>query len=490
MKRYFILSVYFLIFPLTHSLFAQNFELVEQKEYEEYYKKPIYTPDVRFHGKYQYYTLSYQDASSNTNNAWQNFELKMQSEVQENVHLFLNFTNSPYDWGATSNNGYTIYDTNLRQRSNQNLNLQIREFYLEYNSNPHAIFRVGRQKINLGDKLGLIYKGVVDAVTITCRIGTWCYEFGQANFDTNASRATWLQFFYPVYESIAKVQNYWLSKKARKQEYLNVDFYRIDDKQNNLALANYGGRTYAPQNSTYSEEHMRDNNNKYIFYDREYLTYGVNVSWIKNNIALYFHGIQSIGKRDYYNLDNQPIADAKNNTVGKLYRLEWQQLLSENSQFGVTILASSGSRDKKDVVANYPWLSDNDYYEWNRGSYQGAAIYFGGNYRGQQHSLNNLMIANLYYKFHGYKYNIDVVTEIFQFTRNANVLAKNGNLVKNIGTEINLNITKKLAENFLLEIDTGYFLPAAAYATKESIMPTGTSIDNITQYSVGLNYQF
>ena len=84
---------------------------------------------------------------------------------------------------------------------------------------------MGRQPISLGDKLGLIYEGEADAFTIGCRIGTWCLEFGQANWGNSGSTglessgiATWLEFFYPVYESEETIKNYWIDNEKKRKK--------------------------------------------------------------------------------------------------------------------------------------------------------------------------------------------------------------------------------------------------------------------------------
>ena len=157
--------------------------------------------------------------------SWQEFKLRLQSEVNENIKLNLLFTNEPYEWGEDKEAYQSRENTARNLQNRQNIGISLREFYLEYNSNPHAIFRVGRQPISLGDKLGLIYEGEADAFTIGCRIGTWCLEFGQANWGNSGSTglessgiATWLEFFYPVYESEETIKNYWIDneKKERK----------------------------------------------------------------------------------------------------------------------------------------------------------------------------------------------------------------------------------------------------------------------------------
>ena len=251
-------------------VFAQNFELVDKQAYEEYYKKPLYVPDVRFSGEYQYNSLNFVDDNGDSRlSSWQEFKLRLQSEVNENIKLNLLFTNEPYEWGEDKEAYQSRQNTDRNLQNRQNIDVSLREFYLEYNSNPHAIFRMGRQPISLGDKLGLIYEGEADAFTLGCRIGTWCLEFGQANLGSSGTTglessgiATWLEFFYPVYESEETIKNYWIDneKKERKHSRLDVDIYRIDDKQDRVAATNYGGRTYNPYrdgagNTIYASDH-------------------------------------------------------------------------------------------------------------------------------------------------------------------------------------------------------------------------------------------
>ena len=474
--RVFVLVAFFFF---SFNLWAQKFELVDEETYVNYYKKPIFVPDVRINGEYQFYQLSYQDATENSNNTWQDFHLNLTSEVQENVHLFLNITNTPYEWGGQ--NTYQVYDRNARTRNNENIRINVKEFYLEYNSNPNAIFRVGRQKIDLGNKRGLIYQGEVDAFRITCRVGTWCWDVGQANLDTQNSKVTWFHFFYPVYESAESIDTYWMK---RKKNALFVDFYRIDDKQNKLALAKYGGRTYSPIDNEYSPDQIQ-HNREYVFYDRNFKTYGINITWHKNNSSLELINIQGIGSRDYYLENNTTLPTDKNNINNKAYLLEWQYLFTE-SRIGFRILTTSGAKQKQNYL---PWQDDSSYYEWNRGSYQDSLIYFGSNGRGNQHSVSNIISAGFYYDLYEEKNNIEISTRIYNFSFREAILSQKNNLVKNIGTELNLLIAKKIVDNFLFQFDAGYFYVGSAYSPSSALLPTETQ-ENITQYSLGLNYKF
>ena len=434
---YFFLTC-FLFYPFSYSIvFSQNFELVDKQTYEEYYKKPLYVPDVRFSGEYQYNSLNFTDISGdNRLSSWQDFELRLQSEVNENIKINLLFTNEPYEWGEDKEAYKSRENTARNLQNRQNIGISLREFYLEYNSNPHAIFRVGRQPISLGDKLGLIYEGEADAFTIGCRIGTWCLEFGQANFGRNENTdldsygiATWLEFFYPVYESEETIKNYWIDneKKERKHSRLDVDIYRIDDKQDRLALAGYGGRTYNPYqdvagNTIYASDHYSDASSDYVYFDREQQTFGINFQWYAGNFGLQFNAIQNFGKKAYHygGGDSNVVAGADRQTIGRLYRLEWEQLAGSSTQYGFVSLFSTGGKAADTFDDDFPWSDNDGYFEWNKGTHGDALFYFGGeeNYLGQGHSVNNLSYNSFYYKYHGGDINAGGITRLFTFSRN------------------------------------------------------------------------
>ena len=100
-RKIFFYLVFSCLFLASYSsVFAQNFELVDKQAYEEYYKKPLYVPDVRFSGEYQYNSLNFVDDNGDSRlSSWQEFKLRLQSEVNENIKLNLLFTNEPYEWG-------------------------------------------------------------------------------------------------------------------------------------------------------------------------------------------------------------------------------------------------------------------------------------------------------------------------------------------------------------------------------------------------------
>ena len=504
MKKY--LCLIGLLFCFTNFALGQKFELVDESEYKEYYKKPIFVPDARLSGEYQYHNHNIGDASGNRAFVFQNFRLKIVSEVNENIKFHLGVTNNYYDWGEQKD-PYQSYDLNqtnsdrqtkISNRSRQNIGIAIQELFLEYNPNPNAIIRLGRQSINLGDKLGLIYKGEVDAITITCRIGTWCLELGQANLGKESNRATWLQFFYPVYESATSLENYWISedRKTRKTASLEIDFYRILDRQDNLALAKYGGRTFNPfinnQDKIVHSAEQFKYKGEYVIFNRNQDTYGINLKWHQNNFGLFFNAIQNSGKKEYF-LENEDsaIAEAESNVTGNLYRLEWQQLVGKTSQFGFTGLVSSGKPAGDNTGDNLPWRSGFDYHEWNRGTYGDALIYFNKNYGGDAHSVNNLIYFSFYYKYNDFENDFGVTTQLFSFSRNEAVLSQAETKVKNIALEVDLTIYKYLAKSLKVSLDAAYLVPDAAYSPSDSIMPTG--VDNkksITHYSIGINYKF
>ena len=55
---------------------------------------------MRFSGEYQYNSLNFVDDNGDSRlSSWQEFKLRLQSEVNENIKLNLLFTNEPYEWG-------------------------------------------------------------------------------------------------------------------------------------------------------------------------------------------------------------------------------------------------------------------------------------------------------------------------------------------------------------------------------------------------------
>ena len=610
-RVYLILACLFLgsyCFSSLGIVFAQDFELVDKETYEEYYKKPLYVPDVRFSGEYRYNALNFEDSAGNNHiSSWQGFELRLRSDVKENFKLNLLFNNEPYEWGETKEVYRSRGNGNRLNQTRQNIGISLREFYLEYNSNPHAIFRAGRQPISMGDKLGLIYEGEADAFTISCRIGTWCLEAGQANFGGGGITgyesygiATWLEFFYPVYESEETIKNYWIDnkEKERKHSRMDVDIYRIDDKQDNVALATFGGRTYNPYRNSvgdivYSPDHLQvgviDNfslqtrsfdfngdgdidatndilgrdvkagiensifseyatsspvdingdgtsdedeflflisqhpvlridaidsyrsirvvnsenrdisadilvplNVERVYFDREQQTFGINFKWYAGNFGLLLHTAQNFGKKAYhYGGDgSNTVAGAERQTLGKFYRLEWQQLAGSSTQFGAVAFMSSGG--KATSSDDFPWSDNDGYFEWNKGTYGDALLYFGGkeNYLGQAHSVHNLVYSSFYYKYHGAEQNIGGITRIFSFGRNEPVYNEAGKKVSYIGWELDLEIYKYISNSLKLSFKGAYFKTGNAYSPNDSIKPAVAIPSNISQYSFQIEYTF
>ena len=108
-------------------------------------------------------------------------------------------------------NQEAIYQSDIRtSRSSrttgaesQTANLTARQSYLELNRNPNEVTKIGKHAINIGDRNGKVFSGILSGFSQRCKAGTWCYEIG--GMKLSSADGDWLYFFsldYPFWHEV------------------------------------------------------------------------------------------------------------------------------------------------------------------------------------------------------------------------------------------------------------------------------------------------
>lgn len=515
-KIFFLLGIFS---TLSSFLLAQEYHVqpLEEKDIEVTYDNKVeYVPDAIIGGKadFGYHSargeLFRDDKSSYLE---QEFQLSFDSIVNNHISVHLTLANQAYRVGTVPES-LSKGSTEPKATSNQDtreMGLFFQEAYLEYNHNPSAVFRMGRQPVKVGDQLGMIYQGNLTGVTQTCAIGTWCYNIGATIWgEEEKDTLYWALLDYPVYETGHKIRDPWNPDQYRQARALNVELYRIFLNHYDSPLATYGGTTWRSTGDGLTSgtgdspyQIVDPTNQKLVYFDNNAEYYGINVEWFVQGIELNAYYSQLNGIRKYHtgtqNLTSHESL-GKTSNYGYAYNLGISYMNTQSCKFfflddgdqcklGFNVFQASGEENqtaKKDL-----WDRDVlGFYEAVKGTYGDANLYFKGLHTpGQQHSINNLTYFKLYFSYLNQKGNLKVDTRLYSFYRTEPVLQSNGEQAADIGFEIDLDIHYLLDKQLSLDFNAGAFQTGAAYTPDDNLVPP-TEREHYSGISLGLSYYF
>lgn len=479
-----LLILFFLVF-LSYPLSAQqSFTPLKQGEYEIREEKIFFNPGIQFNGSYEAaYTNRKKGLITGSNlggQLFQDIELGLRSRVNTNLSLHATIgtksTIVPEQEEAYSS---TYPDENSDSTTDNGMDLVFREAYLEYNHNPNAILKMGRQFINVGDQMGLIYQGNANAISQKCRIGTWCYYVGGARIGNEGSSSLfWGQIDYPVYESGVVISDKWEEKGTRQQVSFNVELMRVMYRGIDIPVSKSGIWTGEGSSS-------HDNSgDTYYYFDNNGLEYiGFNLDWNYYDFMLNLSWLYLDGKREYYSHklnDADKAFLATQQLSGNAYHLDAKLKVNPEWKIGFTLFSATGN-DLKGEDEKL-WQSPSDaYLEVQKGDYGNALIYFNGKKGvGEGHSVSNLNYYALFGQYRSPNDEILVNLAMYSFSRNKPVhYGDSGDETtsKNIGKELDFEVFWRLEEKLLCGFFASVLLPGDAYSPDDNIKPTGDQVD-------------
>ena len=87
----------------------------------------------------------------------------------------------------------TSNSSRVNEGDSQTANLYARQSFLEINRNPNETTKIGKHVINIGDRKGKVFSGILSGFSQRCKAGTWCYELG--GMKLSSADGDWLYFF-------------------------------------------------------------------------------------------------------------------------------------------------------------------------------------------------------------------------------------------------------------------------------------------------------
>ncbi len=483
-KNWILLSVCFLLMSFSGNLFAQqHFTPLKRGEYTIVEEENRFNPGAKISGSYEVIAADRKEGllsgGAFGGKSYQDIFLGFQSKVNSNVSLNIKLGSKSPVVSEQDQAYETRNSSDMSGNENSDgLSVVLDEAYLEYNHNPNAQLRIGRQYLDIADRKGLIFEGEATAISQGCRIGTWCYSVGGARLgDAGASGVFWLQLDYPVYESGNLIPDPWGKKPTRQEKSFSVELFRVMYSGNDNPLAEYGGWT-----GENSGAHNTTDSGDPVYFDNDGIEYfGMNIIWNHYDFDLHFTWSNMGGKRDYFSYGDSGVTSLGKQAVsGNAYYLDMGYRLSKNWKSSLLMFSASGNTMDSDDDNIWDG-SSNAYFEVKKGSFGDgdALIYFNGrNGIGDGHSVSNLSFYGLKSAFRSSEEFYAVDLDLYTFSRtNAVLINDKSETGKTIGTELDIKINWQMEERLFFRMYVAYFQPGDAYSTNDSIRPDNNPQD-------------
>ncbi|MFH2128913.1 MAG: alginate export family protein [bacterium] len=502
MKKTGILFVLGFLFMQSAELLAQqNYTPLKRGDYEIVEEDTRYLPGAKISGTYEAISADrrtgFLTGSAFGGRFYQDITLGFQSKINTNVSLnakighkssVVSEQDRPYD---------TQYSSDAASNPGEDgFTLVFEEAYLEYNHNPNASLKIGKQYVNIGDRRGLIFEGEATAISQGCRIGTWCYSIGGARIGKSGSSGLiWAQLDYPVYESGVLRPDPWGKKPTRQEKSFSVELFRIMYGGNDIPLAEYGGWTGEFSNNHDTSDDTATGSP--VYFDNDGVEYiGFNLVWNHYDFDLNFTWSNMNGTRAYFYASpssNRGSGLGEKKISGNAFLLDLGYKLSSDWKSTLRVFNASGTKADRD--GQKIWEKDSKaYFEVQKGSFGDALIYFNGREGiGDGHSVANLSFNALKFAYRGKESIYTVDLDLYQFNRTTPVFInqKGSQAIteKDIGIELDFRINWQLEERLSFQLFAAYFQPGDAYTTDDSSRPEFNPQD-FSLLGIGGRYTF
>ncbi len=479
-----LLMLGMLLILWTEKLFAQqSFTPLRQGEYEVVEEDTRFNPGAQISGSYEAFGASrrvgFFAGDAFGGKMYQDISLDLKSKVNTNVSLNVQLGHKSFvvsEQDSAYNNSYPSESRD--STSDDGFDVVFNEAFLEYNHNPNASLRVGRQYLDIGDQKGLIFEGEANAISQECRIGTWCYSIGGARIgEGGTSSLIWVQLDYPVFESGVLIPDPWGKKPTRQEKSLSIEIFRVVHGGNDIPLAEYGGWT--GEFTEYHDTSDDTSSGSPVYFDNDGIEYiGLNLIWNYVDFDLNFIWANLNGTREYFSVDpsdNLGTSLGTQTISGSAYLLDLGYRLSDEWKSSLTLFTATGSKAESDGEKIWETKS-NSFFEIKKGSFGDAIIYFNGrNGIGDGHSVANLSYSSLNFAYRGKKDNFGIDLDLYSFSRTNAVFVNQKETTerkeKNIGIELDFRIDWQLEERLFFQFYAAFFQPGDAYTTNDSIRP-------------------
>ena len=516
--RLFSLSPAFMFFVLLNasgSASAQSYFVpLERGDYTEREEHLTFSPGVELSGDYRFRTSKIKSTAlpvsrTETNSPEEiSFDQDIRLRLRSTLHRIISINLE------LSTDQEAIYQSDMRvSRSSrktavdsQAVNIYARQSYLELNRNPNEEAKIGKQVINIGDRKGKVFAGILSGYSQRCKAGTWCYEIG--GMKLSSADGDWLYYFsldYPFWHEV--------NSQGEIIDSLRIEVFRIKYTEHDVPLGhnNVPANRLASSTLTSLESsgftsgsscnsslsgYTLNSDCKPIYYnanEQEY--FGLRMQWETPVWSAYADVVSNQGNRDYYRYDDRHNLDKRKISGGAAeMELSWKKPGEQFTLIGMMAKGDEQLADSSRSGVNYQRIL-NGFFEISPGTYRGTQFYFNGGSpeldsgTGLGHSINNTQLGGF-----RYRYDIPETTAVYRFglyelKRIKPVLDTYGSKSSMIGIELDNTFTMLYAGHAKIDLDINAFKPGRAFSYDDHTAPTGNK--NIIYHFAGrLTYSF
>ncbi len=508
------LTILYFLIDVSSTYAQANFIPLERGDVSEREEHLTFSPGLKLTGNYRFRTSKIHSESlpasrSETNSPEEfSFDQDLRIHLRSTVHRVISLNLE------IATNQEPIYQSDIRESStssirgseSQTANLSARQSYLEFNRNPSEETKLGKHVINIGDRRGKVFSGILSGFSQRCKAGTWCYEVGAMKL--SSADADWLYFFsldYPFWHEV--------DFQEKIIDSLRLELFRIKYTEHDVplglnnvpakritesslaSLESSGFQSGSSCNSSL-KDYTLNSDCKPIYYnahEQEY--FGMRINWETPSWAVYADIISNQGNRNYFLYDDRHNLDKRNISGGAAeLQLSWKRT---GDEFTFITMMAQGDDQLEDSSRNGTNYKRNleGYFEILPGSYQGTQFYFNGGSpelnsgTGLGRSINNTQMNGL-----RYRYNIPETTSVYRFgiyqlKRLKPVIDVLGNKATMIGNEWDNTFTINIVNHAKLDLDFNAFDPSEAFSYDDHTTSTGEK-NLIFHFAGRLTYSF
>ena len=487
---------------------------LERGDYTERKEHLILSPGVELSGDYRFRSSKLQStllplSRAETNSPEelsfdQDIRLRLRSIVHRIISIKLELaTDQDPFFQADIRNHRSSRTTSA---DSQAVNIYARQSYLELNRNPNDKKKIGKQEVNIGDRKGKVFAGILSGYSQRCKAGTWCYEIG--GMKLSSAGGDWLYYFsldYPFWHEV--------DFQGEVIDSYRIEIFRIKYTEHDVPL----GQNNVPANRLSSStltslesggfisgsicnnslgEYALNSDCKPIYYnanEQEY--FGLRMQWETSVWSVYVDVVSNQGNRDYFIYDDRHNLDKRKISGGAAeIELNWKKPGEQFSLIGMMASGDEQIPDSNRSGVNYQ-RSLTGYFEIFPGTYRGTQFYFNGvsldlnSGTGLGHSINNTQLGGF-----RYRYDIPETTAVYrlglyELKRVKPVLDLIGSKASMIGLELDNTITMIYAGHAKIDLDINVFQPGRAFSYDDQTVPTATK-NMIYHFAGRLTYSF
>jgi len=514
-RRVSFVSILIILLNFRGYLLAQsNFIPLERGDHVERKEHLVFSPGLEFSGNYRFRSSKVRSTSpmvsrSETNSPEefsfdQDLRLHLRTIVHRTISLNLEIATNqePYYQSdiRTSNT------SRVSEADSQISNIYARQSFLEINRNPNEATKIGKHVINIGDRKGKVFYGILSGFSQRCKAGTWCYEIG--GMKLSSADGDWLYFFsldYPFWhesDSIGKVIDSFRIEifRIKYTEHdvplgiNNVPAPRL--KESSLSSLESDGFNSGSGCNEILAKYTLNSSCKPIYYnvhEQEY--FGLRMNWESANWSFYADIISNQGNRNYFQYNDRHNLD-RMKISGRAAELElsWKRSGEKYTLMGMFAQGDEQLSDDTNSGTNYLRNLDG-YFEISPGTYSGTKFYFNGGSpelnsgTGLGHSINNIQLGGIRYYYEIPETRMIYRFGIYNLSHVKPVLNALGKKETNIGIEWDNTFSMLFAEHANIDFDFNLFRPGMAFSYNDHVLPTGSK-DLILHFAGRLTYSF